>query len=562
MARATRSRTGSTPSSAVALVASGDLREEANRVCWPAQQQLEAELGRAIKDLGGQIERAHPVSRSRGHGFIGSAKEGLEVFAGINPQSPLIVAEAVWQYSNHVLPGLSTHRGPILTLANWSGQWPGLVGMLNLNGSLTKAGVPYSTLWADDFSQPSARRHLEAWLNTGRLRHDTSHVVPYDEVKTPAKLATLAGDIADDLRRRKVLMGVFDEGCMGMFNAIIPDHLLHPTGVFKERLSQSALYYETTQVPEAEAKEVLAWLEKAGMTFHFCKDEATCLTRQQVLMQCRMYIATLRLADRFGCELVGIQYQQGLKDLLPASDLVEGMLNNAKRPPVTAEGSRRVLFRGKPLVHFNEVDECAGLDGLLTSRVHEALGEPVENTLHDIRWGDWDRSGSTDAWVWVFEISGAAPPEHFVGGWKGAHGYRQPPMYFRLGCSTLAGISKPGEIVWSRIWVGPDGSGTSRLHMDIGRGRAIGLPEEETRRRLDATTPQWPIMHAVTYGVSRDQMMARHKANHIQVAYARDAAAADRCALAKAALATELGIEVAFCGDRTDTSTASARWPH
>ena len=69
-------------------------------------------------------------------------------------------------------------------------------------------------------------------------------------------------------------------------------------------------------------------------------------------------------------------------------------------------------------------------------------------------------------------------------------------------------------------------------------------------------------MHAVTYGVSRDQMMARHKANHIQVAYAGDAAAADRCALAKAALARKLGIEVAFCGDRTDTATASARWPH
>jgi len=348
---------------------------------------------------------------------------------------------------------------------------------------------------------------------------------------------------------------------MGMLNAIIPDHLLHPTGVFKERLSQSALYYETNQVPEAEARAVFAWLEKAGMTFHFGKDEATCLTRQQVLMQCRMYIATLRLADRFGCSLVGIQYQQGLKDLLPASDLVEGMLNNSKRPPVTAEGSRKVLFRGKPLLHFNEVDECAGLDSLLTARVHEALDEPVENTLHDIRWGDWDPTGSTDAWVWVFEISGAAPPEHFAGGWKGAHGYRQPPMYFRLGGSTLAGVSKPGEIVWSRIWVGPDADGMSRLHMDIGRGQAIALPEEETRRRLDATTPQWPIMHAVTYGVSRDQMMARHKANHIQVAYARDAAAADRCALAKAALARELGIEVAFCGDRAGSGNATALWP-
>ena len=58
----------------------------------------------------------------------------------------------MWQYSHHVLAGLTTHRGPILTVANWSGQWPGLVGMLNLNGSLTKAGVKYSTLWSEDFT--------------------------------------------------------------------------------------------------------------------------------------------------------------------------------------------------------------------------------------------------------------------------------------------------------------------------------------------------------------------------------------------------------------------------
>ncbi len=35
---------------------------------------------------------------------------------------------------------------------------------------------------------------------------------------------------------------------MGMFNAIIPDHLLNPTGVYKERLSQSALFYESDAV--------------------------------------------------------------------------------------------------------------------------------------------------------------------------------------------------------------------------------------------------------------------------------------------------------------------------
>jgi hypothetical protein len=565
----TASRSTSKPRAGrrVVLVASGDLREEANRVCWPAQKAMESELTAAFAKAGWKLERGHAPSRTRGHGFIAGAREGLDVFAGIEPDVPLVVAEAVWQYSNHVLPGLTTHTGPILTVANWSGQWPGLVGMLNLNGSLTKSGVPYATLWADDFASPSFGRHLAAWLDSGAVHHDTSHVVPAESVRIPSAVEKLAAGIATDLVRKKALMGVFDEGCMGMENAIIPDRLLHATGVFKERLSQSALYHETMRVSDKEARDVFRWLEKAGMRFHFGRDEATDLTRQQVLLQCRMYVAALRIADRYGCDLVGIQYQQGLKDLLPASDLVEGMLNDSKRPPVTAEGSSRVLWKGRPLVHFNEVDECAGLDGLLTQRVHEALGEPVENTLHDIRWGDWDQSRTTDQWVWVFEISGGAPPSHFTRGWKGAEGFRQPPMYFRLGGSTLAGVSKPGEIVWSRIWVdgarasGRGGTDSSeKLCMDIGRAGVVALPEAETRRRLDATTPQWPIMHAVTYGVTRDQMMARHKANHVQVAYARDAAAADRAALAKAAVARALGIEVSFCGTRGLGSAPSVRW--
>ena len=117
------------------LVASGDLREEANRVCWPAQKAMEKDLAAAFSRAGWTLDRGHAVSRQRGHGFIASAREGLDVFSRIDPHAPLVVAEAVWQYSNHVLPGLTTHQGPILTAANWSGQWPGLVGMLNLNGS-------------------------------------------------------------------------------------------------------------------------------------------------------------------------------------------------------------------------------------------------------------------------------------------------------------------------------------------------------------------------------------------------------------------------------------------
>lgn len=332
---------------------------------------------------------------------------------------------------------------------------------------------------------------------------------------------------------------------MGMFNAIIPDHLLHPTGVFKERLSQSALYYETLQTKDAEAQAVRDWMESHGMKFVTGRNHATELTDEQIHKQCQMYVAAVRLADDFGCHAIGIQYQQGLKDLLPASDLVEGTLNNADRPPVTSRDGRRVLFDGEPVVHFNEVDECAGLDGLLTYRVHKAMDQPVENTLHDVRWGDWDQSGTVTDYVWVLLISGSAPPAHFVDGWKGASSERQPPMYFPAGGGTLKGISKPGEIVWSRIYVEND-----RLCMDLGRAGVVELPREETERRWQATTPQWPIMHAVTYGVSRDELMGRHKANHIQVAYANSADEADRAMLAKAAMADELGLDVFVCGTR------------
>jgi hypothetical protein len=532
----------------VLLVASGDLRLSANQQCWAAQAAMEKQLTAAVASCGYKLVRAHPYKPKEKHGFIASQKEGMQIFAELDPTAPLIVAESVWQYSHHVLAGLVSHRGPILTVANWSGTWPGLVGMLNLNGSLTKAGVAYSTLWSEDFTDAWFTRGLTGWLKTGRVTHAMTHVHPLVRCAVPGKAQKLARQLATELRTRKAIMGVFDEGCMGMFNAIIPDELLFSTGVYKERLSQSALYFAATQVPESEARAVYDWLKKKGLNFHFGPNEETDLTEQQVLWQCRTYIAALRIADEFGCDAIGIQYQQGLKDLLPASDLVEGLLNNSDRPPVK-NSAGRVIRAGQPLPHFNEVDECAGLDGLLTYRVHQALGQPVENTLHDLRWGDADRSGTISDYVWVFLISGSAPAAHHVGGYKGSDSLRQPPMYFRLGGGTLRGIAKPGEIVWSRIFVEQ-----GKLKMDLGRAKVIALPAEETERRWRETTPQWPIMHAVTYGVSRDQMMARHKANHIQVAYAGSAREADLALYTKAALARELGLEVALCGTRADGS--------
>jgi hypothetical protein len=88
-----------------------------------------------------------------------------------------------------------------------------------------------------------------------------------------------------------------------------------------------------------------------------------------------------------------------------------------------------------------------------------------------------------------------------------------------------------------------------KLNADIGRARAIALPDAETQRRWSITTPQWPIMHAVLSGISQNQFMARHKSNHIQVAYTPHANGARSALSAKAAMMAEIGIAVNLCGD-------------
>ncbi len=493
----------------------------------------------AIRREGREVRRGHPFDAERGHGVIDSQKYGNQVFRDLPAEAPLVVCEAMWQYSHHVLPGLVGHAGPILTVANWSGEWPGLVGMLNLNGCLTKAGVKYSTLWSEDFTDEFFLNGLRQWLKEGRVTHDLSHARPLESFKMPCEAHSMGAELAARLRKERAIMGVFDEGCMGMYNAIIPDENMMPFGVFKERLSQSSLYAAMCTVADDEAQAVRNWLDARGMKFRTGPNPDTDLTDAQVLEQCKMYIAALRIADDFGCDTIGIQYQQGLKDLAPASDLAEGLLNNVDRPPVTAAGNCRVLYEGRALPHFNEVDECAGLDALVTNRVWTRLGFDPETTLHDVRYGE-DYQGQ---FVWVFEISGSAPPSHLIDGYAGVVSERQPPMYFRLGGGTVKGVSKPGEIVWSRIYVE-----AGKLHADIGRAKVIELPKEETERRWKVTTPQWPIMHAVTYGVTRDQFMAKHKANHVQVAYGPDAAGANRALAAKAAMFRAMGIAVNICG--------------
>src|SRR5262249_19084702 len=146
--------------------------------------------------------------------------------------------------------------------------------------------------------------------------------------------------------------------------------------------------------------------------------------------------------------------------------------------PVYDEHTKSELYAGGPLPHFNEVDECAGVDAILTNRCWTALGMDPSTTLHDVRWGETYSSDEISDFVWGLQISGAAPANHFVGGYAGSSSDRQPAMYFPLGGGSLKGVGRKGNIVWSRVFV-ERGS----LHIDIGLGSVVELPTEEVERR-------------------------------------------------------------------------------
>ena len=59
------------------------------------------------------------------------------------------------------------------------------------------------------------------------------------------------------------------------------------------------------------------------------------------------------------------------------------------------------------------MDECAGLDALITNRVWSAMHLDPATTLHDVRWGEHYKGDGIDDFVWVFQISGACRPRTF-----------------------------------------------------------------------------------------------------------------------------------------------------
>ena len=492
------------------LISNGDYRDSACRACWPMQEKTLKEVSKALRKLGYKTKTYPKFDKKKGHGFITKQCEGTEAFAQIDPKTPVIVVLSCWAYSHHVSGPLQTHDGPKMLLANFDGTWPGLVALLNHSGTLDRLNVKHSRLWTDGFSKDAYyTEKLAQWCKTGVAKHSNAHVTDVDKLKLPAKARKFGKELAADIRRERRIMGQLDPGCMGMLNAVMDPAKLGAVGMPVEYLNQSDLIAEMKLVSDEEAQKMLNWLVKKGANFHWGTDQFKELVHGQVMEQMKTYVAAARYVARYGLSAIGIPYQYGLVRSIAATDLVEGMLNNTDRPPVKDPESKQIVAQGEAIPHFNEGDIGAGLPQVLMADIYKRKNMPAETTLHDVRWGrEFDGK-----FVWVFLISGGAPPAHF-GGWKKTHIYRQPEMYFPLGGGTCSGISKAGTITWARAW-----EADGELGMDVGVGEVLDLPTDEVQERLDKTTPVWPIANVHIPGYDRNELMATHMSNHIVIGY-------------------------------------------
>ncbi len=492
------------------LISNGDYRDTAGVVCWPKQEETLKGVKAAFAKLGVAAEVVNKYDSKRKHGFVTRQCEGAALMAKIEPDAPVVVVLSCWAYSHNVCGPLLTHKGPILLLANFDGTWPGLVALLNHSGTLERLNVKHSRLWSESFAKDEAfMKKLAEWCKTGSVKHNESHVVDAAKLKLSSAAMKFGESLAADIKRNKRIMGQFDPGCMGMLNAVINPAKLGAVGMPVEYLNQSDLLAEMSLVSDAEAQKHLNWLIKKGATFDWGTDPSVDLVHAQVLSQMKMYSAAMRMYRNYGLSSLGIPYQLGLQRCCPASDLVEGMLNNAERPDVVDPATKKVIARGDSVPHFNEGDMGSGVPQVLMHDIFSRKGMSTETTLHDVRWGR-EYNGK---FLWVFLISGGAPPAHF-GGWKNTYVYRQPPMYFSLGGGTCSGVSKPGVITWARFY-----ERFGEIGMDCGTGTVEKVDDADLKDRLEKTTPVWPIANVHIPGYGRDQLMATHMSNHITIGY-------------------------------------------
>jgi L-fucose isomerase-like protein len=477
----------------VAVFWPGDARQKPNELAEPNVEAATVQLESALKKLGREPYRIP--------GFLTKPHEAIEKLGPVD--DPLIGVFVHWVYGPHTTDGVAGKDNPLLLASNFSGQWPGLVGLLNTGACLETVGREHSRIWTDspDFSaDPRFMERLDEWCQTGKVQYEEQGIFRHAAINSGA--VGLARKVADEVRRRRPLVLMLGDTSMGMINGYFGPRLLHPVGFAEHKIDQAWIIDRGRRIEQNRIDDAFSFVKDRGVTFHWGEAGATDFGEQATREQLRDYLAVLDMVHEFKADCLGWQYQLGLIPLRPPSDFAEGLFNSSCRPE----------SNGDTIACATEADQGNALPMELLKRLLKAKGLHQAVMFHDVRWG----AEHDGRFLWVLLNSGSCGAyafNHDPNTLRGSHSYRQPALYFPTPGGTFAGESLPGKITWARAYIKRD-----VLWMDVGRGEVVKLPPQVRDAWWEGTTRQWPFM-AADLGVSRDQLMAHYLSNHVAVAY-------------------------------------------
>ncbi len=501
----------------IALYWPGDARRKPNELATPNIVEATAQMEKALRKLG---KEPYLVE-----GFLEKPHEAIEKLGPI--QDPTIGVCVHWFYGPHTTDGVVGKDNPLLLASNFSGRWPGLVGLLNTGACLEMLDRRFSRLWTEqpDFSSDDLfMDRLSEWCQTGRIHYAEPEIAYHAPVSPEA--SRLAARVAEGIRRRRILILMLGDTSMGMINGYFGPRLLNRHGFTEHKIDQAWIIDRGRRIEQKRIDAAFAFVKDKGVTFHWGERGASDFDEAATKEQLRDYLAVLDMIGEFKADCLGWQDQLGLIPLRAPSDFAEGLFNSTCRPE----------SNGDTIACATEADQGNVVPMELMKRLLKEKGLHQAVMFHDVRWGAMHEG----RFLWVLLNSGSCGAyafNHDPDTLRGVHSYRQPSLYFPTPGGTFAGESLPGKMTWARAYIK---NGT--LWMDIGQGEVVKLPPEVRDSWWEGTTREWPFM-AADMGISQETLMAHYLSNHVAVAYGDIFGE-------MVALSQELGFKVRVLGKR------------
>jgi L-fucose isomerase-like protein len=477
----------------IALFYPGDARALPNELALPSVTETTSQLEAALRRLGHEPYRIE--------GFITRPHEAIEKLSGVD--DPLIGVCVHWLYGPHTTDGVVGKDTPLLLASNFSGRWPGLVGLLNTGACLESLDRKFSRIWTDapDWSRDDEfMSRLDEWCERGNVVYSEDEIS--DDAPVSSEAARRARSVAEEIRRRRVLLLMLGDTSMGMINGYFGPRLLNKHGFTEHKIDQAWIIDRGRRIDERRIDEAFAFVNAKGVSFHYGEAGAEDFDERATREQLRDYLVALDMVNEYKADCLGWQYQLGLIPLRPPSDFAEGLFNSTCRPE----------SNGDTVACATEADQGNAVPMEMMKRLLKAKGLHQAVMFHDVRWG----AKHDGRFLWVLLNSGSSGAyafNHDPDTLAGVHSYRQPSAYFPTPGGTFAGESLAGEMTWARAYI-RQGS----LWMDIGRGEVVKLPADARDLWWEGTTRQWPFM-AADLRISQETLMAHYLSNHVAVAY-------------------------------------------